>query len=72
MIDMVEPVEAVIISGPRKGQIVRLSEEMLDQVSDEDLKQLSEALGELLAAVERYQSEVRTTTELFRAKAEQA
>ena len=56
-----EPVEAVIISGSRRGEIVLLPEG-LPSVSDDDVSALNEALDELIAAVDRVSLEVRVTT----------
>jgi hypothetical protein len=67
-----EPIEAVIISGPRRGEIVRLPEDAIPEVSDEDIELLNEALDQLIAAVDRYAAEVRTTIEAFREPREAA
>jgi hypothetical protein len=66
MAQAVEPIEAVIISGPRRGEIVRLPEEAIPEVSDEDLKLLNQALDDLIAAIDRVSEEVRLTTESVR------
>ncbi len=42
---MASAVEAVIISGPRRGEIVQLSEEAIAAVSDTDITALNEVLG---------------------------
>jgi hypothetical protein len=65
-------VEAVIISGPRRGEIVRLPDEAISEVSDEDLQVLNAALDDLIAAIERVATEVQATVETFREGAEQA
>ena len=65
-------VEAVIISGPRRGEIVRLPDEAISEVSDEDLQVLNAALDDLLAAIERVATEVQATVETLRENAEQA
>jgi hypothetical protein len=71
-VQSVETVEAVIISGPRKGEIVRLPEETIPDVSDEDIKVLNEALDGLIAAIDRVSAEVRLTTEAMRERVQEA
>ena len=66
MTDVAEPVEAVIISGPRRGEIVRLPETALAEVSPDYVQMLDEALDQLLAAIGRVSEEVRATTEALR------
>ena len=66
-----EPIEAVIISGPRRGEIVRLPEDGIPEVSDEDIQLLNEALDQLIASIDRYSAEVRATTESLRERIEQ-
>jgi hypothetical protein len=46
-------VEAVIISGPRQGEIVRLPDKTIRELSDEDLQVLNAALDDLIVAIER-------------------
>jgi hypothetical protein len=73
MTETIEPVEAVIISGPRRGEIVRLQDETLtEEVTEEDIKLLNEALDEVIAAIDRVRTEVRLTIETFREQAEAA
>jgi len=55
--------EAVIISGPRKGEIVQLADETVVEVSDEDVVALNAALDDLLVAIDRVATEIRTTTD---------
>lgn len=43
--------EAVIISGPRKGQIITVGEEQHDALSEEEAEQLHRALQQLDAAL---------------------
>ena len=59
--------EAVIISGPRRGEIVELrgDEESWDP---EYVALIDRALDELIAAVERLTHEVSAATEVFRRK----
>jgi hypothetical protein len=65
-------VEAVIISGPRRGEIVRLPDEAITEVSDEDLQVLNAALDDLIVAIERVATEVQATVETLRENAGQA
>ena len=65
-------VEAVIISGPRRGEIVRLPDEAITKVSDEDLQVLNAALDDLILAIERVATEVQATVETLRDNAGQA
>ena len=67
MAEETEPAEAVIISGPRRGEIVRLAENALPVVSDEHLHLLNRGLELIEAALDRLEGEVRATTEAFRA-----
>jgi len=66
MAQTAEPIEAVIISGPRRGEIVRLPEAAVAEISDGDIKMLNEALDSLLVAIEGVSTEVRATIEVFR------
>jgi hypothetical protein len=68
---MEAPVEAVIISGPRRGEIVRLPDEAIAEVSDEDLQVLNAALDDLIVAIERVATEVQATVETLRENAGQ-
>ena len=56
-------VEAVIISGPRRGEIIRLPDEATAEVSDEDLQVLNAALDDLIVAIERVATEVHATVQ---------
>ena len=60
---MASSVEAVIISGPRRGEIVQLSDVAIAEVSDVDIITLNEALDGLLVALDRVAAEVRATIE---------
>jgi hypothetical protein len=62
-------VEAVIISGPRRGEIVRLPDGTITEVSDEDLQALNAALDDLIVAIERVATEVQATVETLRESA---
>ncbi len=62
---MASSVEAVIISGPRRGEIVQLSDEAIAEVSDADVTALNEALDELLGALDRVTAEVHATLEVL-------
>jgi hypothetical protein len=56
-------VEAVIISGPRRGEIIQLSDEDLAAVSNENIQLLNKALDGLIGAIDRVATEVRATNE---------
>lgn len=70
MAQTTEQIEAVIISGPRRGEIIRLPDEALAEVSDKDIKVLNEALDEFTAAIDRVSAEVRATIEVLREQVE--
>jgi outer membrane murein-binding lipoprotein Lpp len=55
--------EAVIISGPRRGEIIRLPDEAIDEVSDDDIQALNAAVDELITAIDRVAVEVRATVD---------
>jgi hypothetical protein len=58
-------VEAVIISGPRRGEIIQLLDEDIAEVSNEDIQLLNKALDELIGAIDKIATEVRGTIEAF-------
>jgi len=58
-------VEAVIISGPRRGEIIQLPTEDIAEVSNEDIQLLNKALDELIGAIDKIATEVRGTIEAF-------
>jgi hypothetical protein len=60
MAQVVEPIEAVIISGPRRGEIVRLPEDAILEVSDEEIQLLNQALDLVEAALGRFESTVES------------
>jgi hypothetical protein len=62
---MASSVEAVIISGPRRGEIVQLSNDAIAEVSDIDIIALNEALDGLLVTLDRVAAGVRATFEAF-------
>ena len=62
---MASSVEAVIIFGPRRGEIVQLSDDAIAEVSEADITVLNEALDGLLVALGRVATEVRATLEAF-------
>lgn len=66
MAQVTEPVEAVIISGSRKGEIVHVPEDTPAVVSEEDIKTLNKALDDFIAAIERVSAKVRAMTEELR------
>jgi hypothetical protein len=55
-------VEAVIISGPRRGEIIQLLDEDIAEISNEDIQLLNEALDGLIGAIDRVATEVRATS----------
>lgn len=71
MAGTIEPVDAVIISGTRRGEIVRLPS-ALPAVTDEDIQMLNAALDEVIAAVARVAAEVRATTDALKERPEAA
>ena len=62
---MASSVEAVIISGPRRGQIIQLSDASIAEMTDEDITALNEALEGLVMAIDRVATEVRATVKAF-------
>ena len=57
-----EPVEVVIISGPRRGEIVRLPDTLpAARTSAEDIEALNASLDQLIAAMDRVSREARAT-----------
>ena len=62
---MASSVEAVILSDPRRGEIVQLANDAIAEVSDVDIIALNEALDGLLVALDRVGIEVRDTLEAF-------
>ncbi len=65
---MAQSVEAVIISGPRRGEIVHLPEEALTELTDEELQQLNAGLDDVIAALDRLIAEYRAGTESLKRK----
>jgi hypothetical protein len=66
MTQVVETVEAVIITGDRRGEIIRLDEDTLGAVSPTELNALNEALDSLLGAVDRLAAEVRAANQALK------
>ena len=66
------PIEAVIISGPRRGEIVRLPETAAAEISGEEIKMLNEALDGLLTSIEGVSAEVRSTIEMLQERGKTA
>ncbi len=56
---MAQTLEAVILSGPRRGEIVTLPADTPDQPGAKDMETLNGALDELNSALERVASELR-------------
>ncbi len=65
-----EPLEAVIISGSRKGQIIRLPNSAELELTPEELHLLDEALDTLLTKLDRLAEEMRLTKEALRPRPE--
>lgn len=63
---MESSVEAVIISAPRQGEIIRLPDEAIAEVSDADIQVLSAAVDDLIAAIDRVTVEERATVDALR------
>jgi len=63
-----EPVEAVIISGTRRGQIVRLPLPEPLELRPEEIDALDQALDALNAALAKVSDEARWTLEALRPK----
>lgn len=72
MAQNVEPIEVVVISGPRKGEIIQLTEDSLAVLANDEIKALNQALDELIVAIEQVAAEVRATTAGIRKSAEAA
>lgn len=64
MAQTAESIEAVLLSGPRRGEMIRSPEAAVAAISDEAITRLSDALDRLLAAVEEGSTEVRATLEV--------
>ena len=69
---MSQTVEAVLISGPRKGEIIELSEEKLEEWSESDIRLLNDSLDGIIAALNRLSLEVDLTIKAFREREEAA
>ena len=65
---MSSSVEAVIISGPRRGEIIQLPDATIPEASDEELQALNEALDALMMAIDHVATEVRITLEALSAQ----
>jgi hypothetical protein len=66
-----EKVEAVVISGPNRGQIIELPLEpgnrlTIGKPSDEELRLLNEALDQVLASFDRLEQQIQETTRAFK------
>ena len=69
---MAQTVEAVLISGPRRGEIVELSEDQVDAWTDSDIDLLNQALDKVIVALDRLSSEMDLTVEAFQQHQEAA
>lgn len=65
---MAQSVEAVIISGPRRGEIIQLVDETVPEFSEAELKQLNAGLDEVINAIDRLSSEFRAGTKALTRK----
>ena len=65
---MAHRVEAVIIAGPRWGEIIRLTEDELPELSEADLAQRNAGLDDVIAAIDRLSAEYRASTEALSLK----
>jgi hypothetical protein len=61
---IIEPIEAVIISGPRRGEIIRLPAETVAEMTaaDVDIEMLNGTLDLLITAIEKLSTEIRATS----------
>lgn len=66
-----EPIEAGIISRPRKGEIIMITNGATD-ITDEEFALLNEALDGLIAAIEQVRESVRSFSESLREREEAA
>jgi len=62
--------EAVIISGPRRGEIIALRDDQMPDLSEQDINALNEALDQLNARLEVLNHELRLAAEAFRGREE--
>jgi len=67
-----EPPEAVIISGPRRGEIIRLPFEWPADESAGEIQALNEALDRLDLCLQRFSFELRETTRALRLENKEA
>lgn len=63
---MSQTVEAVLISGPRRGEIIELTEQQADEWTEQDVAALNNALDDVIRALDRLSSEMDRTIEAFR------
>ena len=59
-------VEAVILSGPHRGQIAELPDESVPEVTPEELEMLDRALDDVLAALDRLNDQMSLTIDAFK------
>ena len=67
-----EPFEAVIITGPRRGEIVRWPVPSTPPLDQGELRALNRALDDFNAAIENVARELRTTLRAIRPAAKEA
>jgi hypothetical protein len=70
MSEIAEPIEAVIISGPRRGEIIRLPEVEVPVVSDEEIRLLNKGVDLVETALDRLEAAMRDTIEAFQVLSE--
>jgi hypothetical protein len=61
-------IEAVILTGPRRGDIIQLPEQSVPELSDEELKLLNAGLDDVIAAIDRLSAEYRSSTQALKEK----
>jgi hypothetical protein len=65
---MAQGVEAVILSGTRRGEIIQLREDEIPEINEADLALLNAELDKVMAAVERLTAEYRIGTTMLKAQ----
>ena len=62
--------EAVIISGPRRGEIIHLPDNDSVEISSDDFQMLNEVLDLLISKLENLSREIRLTTDAMKPRTE--
>ena len=65
-----EPMEAVILSGPRRGEIIRLPDDDTVKISPGELQALNAILDLLISKLENLSREIRLATEAMKPRTE--